>query len=313
MNIRPVSAPRGAAAPRRALGFTLVELMVGITIGLLLITVVFTALFSSAATGRTRDRAAEMQLNGRFALEYIKRDLQHAGFLGVTSLFYPDAPTSIAVASVCDPMTIGRVSQRIWGANDSNPYAGTCIPGDAYLHGDILVVRRLATHNLPTFNINTIYYRSAYEGGQFFRGPTPPDFANSGRLPPYTDYVLEENVYYVSPYTHEPNESPRIPALYRVRLGPGPAMTRELVASGVEHMQLRYAQVTPGAGAQHLDAAAVTDWDQVNAVSIWLLVRDTAIEPGYANKTTYTLGDRTIEANDSYRRLVFSSVVQLRN
>lgn len=56
-----------------------------------------------------------------------------------------------------------------------------------------------------------------------------------------------------------------------------------------------------------------TEWDAVNSVRIWILVRSSKPEMGYTNTNTYTLGDVTVTVNDGYRRELFSTVVQLRN
>mgnify|MGYP006187745937 CR=1 FL=1 len=93
-----------------AAGFSLVELMIALTIGLFLVGGMLAVVLSSTSTARTRDRAVDMQTNGRYAIELLKRDIQHAGFLGGTSLFYPDAPTAIPVINVCDSGAIGRMS-----------------------------------------------------------------------------------------------------------------------------------------------------------------------------------------------------------
>lgn len=298
---------------RRISGFTLLELMIAMAIGLFLIGSVLAAVLAAASTGRARDRAADIQTNGRYAIDLMKRDLQHAGFLGGTSLFYPDAPAPIAVANVCDANMIGRISQRIWGADDTNPYAGSCIPADNYARGDVLVVRRLSANNsVSPYAGNQIYYRSSYEGGEYFQGPTAPDFSGTNRQPPYNDHVLEETVYYISPYTVSANESPRVPALYRLRLAAGPAMVPELVASGVENLQVRFGRFD-ASGTQYLDASSVTDWDSISSLQISLLIRGASVEPGYTNTTTYDLGNQQVRPNDGYRRLAFGSVVQLRN
>ena len=44
----------------------------------------------------------------------------------------------------------------------------------------------------------------------------------------------------------------------------------------------------------------------------WLLARNTFIEPGYANTTTYSMGDVSYTVNDGYRRQLFTTTVQLR-
>ena len=61
------------------------------------------------------------------------------------------------------------------------------------------------------------------------------------------------------------------------------------------------------------DEVAVTDWDLVRSVQVWLLVRASGIDQGYVNNTAYTMGAQTVTVNDNYRRLLLSAVVQLRN
>jgi type IV pilus assembly protein PilW len=63
-------------------GFTVVELLVAIAISLLLLAGVMT-LFAHSRTGYERnDRLAQIQENGRFALEMIARDVRAAGYWG---------------------------------------------------------------------------------------------------------------------------------------------------------------------------------------------------------------------------------------
>jgi hypothetical protein len=105
-------------------------------------------------------------------------------------------------------------------------------------------------------------------------------------------------------------------------------MAEELVAGGIEDMRIQYARTLTNNTTQYFEAssmngsssdAGVTDWDDVNAARIWLLARNTSIEPGYANTSTYTMGTSTYPRNpasspsDGYRRQLFNTVVQLRN
>lgn len=294
-------------------GFTLVELMISLTIGLFLVGAMLTTLMTSAALGRTNERASDVRTNGTYALALVKRDVQHAGHLGLTSVFSPDAPLDSAkftVTNVCDASKIGQISQRIWGSNDANPYSGSCLKAADYSAGDVLVVRRLSTASVGKIVDNVIYYRSSYEGGDYFSSAKMP---TALRQAPLVDYRLEETVYYVSPYTNSADESPRVPALYRLKLTDGPAMKPELVASGVENLQVRYGIIDSAGKHQYLDAVNVVDWDLVSSLEISLLVRAAAKEPGYTASATYKIGDQTITASDGYRRVVFNTVVQLRN
>lgn len=298
-------------APSR--GFTLVEVMISMAIGLVLVGGMMTVLIASNSSAKTRDRATFVQFSGRYALDAIKRDVQHAGYLGITSLFAPDAPITFPVTNVCDSSAVGQISLRVWGY-DGNPYSGTCIPDANYGGGDVIVVRRLSTSPVSTpLAAGVVYYHSAYEGGAAFLGAAVPDFSGTNRQAPYLDYTVEESVYYISPYTKSATESPKVPALYRLRLGAGPAMVPELVASGVEQMKIRYGVFDTDGTAFYLPASSITDWDTVSSVEISMLIRADAPEPGYVNNTTYTIGGEDVVVNDGFRRNVFSTVVQMRN
>ncbi len=302
------------------LGFNLIELMLASTVTLFIIGALITVVLGSAATGRSREQSSDLQTNGRYALQQIKNDLLHAGFLGISSLFTPDQPISadgIVVTDACDPLLVGRLSQRLWGSNDANPFAATCIPAADYLTGDVLVIRSLnPTPVVAPFNATTVYYHSSYEGGEPFVGADPvPDFTGSNKQPPYLDYQMQETVYYVSPYTNSPNEVPLVPALYRTRLGAGPAMIPELVASGVQNMQVRYGVFQTNSTIQYFSAneIAAADWDIVKSLEVFLLLSASAPDAGYQNNNTYAMGGQNVVVNDGLRRLLLSSVTELRN
>lgn len=313
------SIVQGSRARAAQTGFSIVELMVAITVSLFIIGALITVVLGSASTGRSRDRVSDLQTNGRYALEQIKNELLHAGYLGISSLFFPDQSVTvdgIAVTGACDTTAVGRLSQRVWGSNDANPFSATCIPAASYSGGDVLVIRALDSNPVVApFSATRVYYHSAYEGGQPFVGPTVPDFTGSNKQPPYLDYELLETVYYISPFTTSAAEVPLVPALYRMRLGDGPAMLPELVASGVENFQVRYGVFQTNSTIRYFSADELTptDWDLVKAVQLWLLLRSPTPDPGYDNNNTYTMGTQAIVANDRFRRLLLSSVIELRN
>jgi type IV pilus assembly protein PilW len=63
-------------------GFSIVELMVAITIGLIILTAVSTVFVSSKTSYNTQDNLARLQENARFAMQFILRDLRLAGYYG---------------------------------------------------------------------------------------------------------------------------------------------------------------------------------------------------------------------------------------
>lgn len=66
-------------------GFSLVELLVSIVIGLLLVVGVLQAFISSKETYTMQSGLAKLQENGRFAMAFLSRDLRQAGYNGCTS------------------------------------------------------------------------------------------------------------------------------------------------------------------------------------------------------------------------------------
>ncbi|GAB4204176.1 MAG: hypothetical protein OHK0013_18910 [Sandaracinaceae bacterium] len=71
-----------ASRRRRRHGFTLVEMMVALTIGALVIGTVYTIGSSAARHFHEQQRISQLQLSVRLALDRIRRDVARAGFLG---------------------------------------------------------------------------------------------------------------------------------------------------------------------------------------------------------------------------------------
>jgi type IV pilus assembly protein PilW len=293
-------------------GFSIIELMVALTIGLIIVAAMLQNLAASSGSNRTNARVSEFQGNGRYAADFLRREIQHSGFAGVSWSNLTQLGATGTTDYGCGAGFAANIPEPIWGANDTNPFSGTCIPSANYARGDILVLRRAGLDAIPTtaaLAANTLYFRSEYLQGSVFLGPTRP----ANLQTPVIDYVLQTDVYYISPWTVSASENPKVPALYRMTLGPGPAMTPQLVASDIENMQVQYG-VSTTAGMRFYDASAVPAslWTSVVAVRLWLLARSTDAEPGYTNTSTYAMADQSITASDGFQRQAFPLVVQIR-
>jgi type IV pilus assembly protein PilW len=296
-----------------ASGFSLIELMVSLTIGFLIILAISSAFVSNASIKRTNSRYAEVETNGRYAIDFMRREIRHAGFLAVSNSSLPNIQQAGSVGSTdygCGAGFVANLGQPIWGSNDSNSLS--CISSTSYGGGDVLVLRRAGlTAAAPApaaLASNTLYVRSEFVKTTVFLGPTRPANLQS----PVEDYPLETDIFYISKYTNSASESPQVPALYRLTLGAGPALTAQLIASGVENMQVQYGVNNGTTRFLNANAVAASDWPNVTAVRIWLLARSSDAEPGYSNKSTYVIGDQTVTVNDNFQRQVFPLVVQLR-
>jgi type IV pilus assembly protein PilW len=316
--------------PRRAFGirgFSLIEMMISITIGLMIIAALVGVVASNSRSSKANDRTSELQSNGRYALDFLKFELLHAGFRGYTWA-PPNTPTITGINHECldggaANSFVTNIRQGIWGANDSNPYSTSCMSSTnptythPYLRGDVLVIRRLAGTATSTASLvsNSLYFRSSYSAGQVFQGINEPPAIN---IAPVADFALLEDVYYIGTDDNDPT----VPALRRVSLQ-GNNMVDEMVVSGVEHMELQYGIAATDLTTKYYDANGVTgastsdiptSWENVNSVQIWLLVRNSKAEPAYTNTNTYTMGDVNYgPVNDNFRRQLFTTAVQLRN
>ena len=111
---------RIARLPRTQTGFTMIELMVGLVIGLLLTLVILQVMTVFEAQNRTTIGSADAQTNGGIALYTIGRDLQIAGFsllpenesaLGCTVVnFGTTGITDISPATITDGVASVGVS-----------------------------------------------------------------------------------------------------------------------------------------------------------------------------------------------------------
>jgi type IV pilus assembly protein PilW len=71
---------------------SLVELMVGMVLGLLLLGAIMQVYLSTKMTFNTQDQKSALEESGRYSLEVIARDVRMAGLAGCNSRFMPGAP-----------------------------------------------------------------------------------------------------------------------------------------------------------------------------------------------------------------------------
>ncbi len=144
---------------QRERGFSIVEFMVAITIGLFLIAGL---VYLIAETSRSRaeiERSSRQIENGRYALDRIAEDLRHAGFyseyFSVAGPGETGFPASLTAANPC-AATIATLAAgmplaiQAYDGGASLPSDLTaCVASADYLAGtDILVVRRASTSTI---------------------------------------------------------------------------------------------------------------------------------------------------------------------
>ncbi len=112
---------------KRSSGFSLIELMIAMVIGLIL-TVGMVSIFSSNKRSSELNQAiAGIQENARLALELMSRDVRMAGFQGCA----PISSASVQIHAVDAPMnnfSMGLRNTFVWGSSVTLPNNWTPVP-----------------------------------------------------------------------------------------------------------------------------------------------------------------------------------------
>ena len=141
---RPLGGPvavfggRGARTPR---GLSLVELMIGLALGLFVVAVMGMMYVGTRNTYSAQESGTRLQENGRYAVETMARDIRMSGFRGCQG--------DEAVNNTLNTPTalLYNFGEPIWGSRNSGGAwtPALAAPADglgALPAGDVLVVRR---------------------------------------------------------------------------------------------------------------------------------------------------------------------------
>lgn len=309
----------------RQSGFSLVELMISLTIGLILLAGITSLIVRQSSTRTELEKSSRQIENGRYAMEILHNDIQLAGFYGeysppLTATFtVPADPCDVAMSNQGWDPAIPSVPVHIYG------YAGAATPPGCVsnrLAGTaILVVRRAAT---PAVNAGAAVAGTAYiqasrcnlDTSPFAFGTTSLGLKQKdcATLAPLYRYIVR--IYYISSCSFCGPGADSIPTLKMVEFVDGVQSTVPLV-EGVEDMQFDYgvaASSTSGSPATYTTTPAAADWANVMAVRVNLLVRNNEPTAGYTDTKTYSLGGAgTVTPGGSYLRHVYSEVVRVAN
>lgn len=314
-------------APRRQSGLTLVELMVAITISLILIAGVSQIYLSTKQSFRMNDSASRMQENGRFAIEFLARDLRMADFWGCTQKVTQNDVVGggginigLGGLSGTDGTGLnGSDTIRIQGAYGSGitvtpPYMPTpssalhITAGNGLNQGDIAIVSDCKDGDIfqiTNANPNTSGQANHNPGGAVSPGNQTGDlskpYGSDGEARLYRVRSLQ---YYLQ------NNANGEPALIR-----DDGTTQLELVDGVEDMQIWYGEDTTGDGTadRYLTAASgVLDFERVVSVRVHLLLRSYA-DNIVDSPQTYTYDGNSVTAGDRRLRQTYTTTVTIRS
>ena len=322
----------------RSSGFSLVELMVSLTIGLLLLTVLAMVFSNSSRMQKEVTLAAQQIENGRYAIDLLSEDVAHAGYWGYFggSFTAPGAlpdPCALDAASLTTALAV-----PVQGYNAPIATLPTCVPAANYVAGtDILVVRHASSVIAGALSANGMYFQSNSTSTLVATGSGTFNLTRrngTGANIPAEIRAYETHIYFVSPCsvpagatcTGTDDGGKPIPTLKRLELSVDGSGNLNMVTvplvEGIENFQVDYGLDTDGDGAPDgaayvADPATVVNWTRVMAVQLFVLARNTQTSPDYTDGKTYTLGTAgaitPTGGATQYRRHVYSSLVRVKN
>ena len=318
---------------KQSYGFSLVELMVAMVVGLVIISGAFSLHSTTRKTQQVNEAQMDMVADARFAIEMITYDLRHAGVWGGTNrgglIDCRYKATSGAAASCTAssageavPVALGSDCAQGWyynldvavfASNNANTFSGTCIPaGQGYVAGTDVLQVRYAEATPPTALLaGQAYVRSHFNGGRIFIGTTQPLLDSFD--PDSSNHELHAYAYYISDFTDAAGDG--IPSLRRVALVNGPALQNQTLLSGVADLQVQFGVDVDGDTVvdTYVNPSAGLDPKTVFAAKIWLLMRSDDKQNITKAKTFTLAGTNVTKGADGYRYFMVSSVVNLRN
>jgi len=319
---------------KQSYGFSLVELLVAMVVGLIIVSGAFSLHSGTRKTQAVNEAQMDMVADARFAIEMIAYDLRHAGMWGGTNkdslidckstdsacgaTSAGDTPPS-SVAGDCAVGWYYDLSRPVFATDDTlgNPYSATCIPGtERYLAGTDVLEIRYADSNVPAGLLaSQAYVRSNFIDGRIFIGAPAPVLASNESSPMTLNHELHAYAYYVSDFSDAVGDG--IPSLRRVALVNGPSLQNQTLISGVSNLQVQFGEDVNGDQAvdRYVNPDAVTDWSAVYAAKIWLLMRSDKKQIGVNTQKSFSIAGvtNTYGGQDDYRYFMVSSVVDLRN
>ncbi|MDP2262335.1 MAG: PilW family protein [Hydrogenophaga sp.] len=324
--------------PRSERGFSLIELLVAMTVGLILVAGLVTLFANSSQTGNELEKSIRQLESGRYGLELLTEDLSVAGYYGEVSMegaaLKPAAPCGTGSASLgwknptLAPVTPFEAPFPVTGVAKAETTGLECLT-NRKTGTPALVVRRLDTDRVSPgvatndrFHVQTSRCVSDPPDIRFVLSTNAADFnlkdQNCTGINLVQRYI--SRIYFVA--TCNECGVDTIPTLKRAELFTSSFVVSPL-AEGVDDIAFEYGFDTDGNGGPDVyrlglsgtAGAADNDWSNVVGVRVHLLSRSSEPTPGFQDGKTYSLGlaGTVGPVNDNFKRRVYTATTRLNN
>lgn len=323
-----------AEATHAARGFSLVELMIAIALGLILMSGLAMLFANSSRVGQDLDSSSRQIENGRYAMELLSEDVAQAGYYGELTVaganLNTPAPCATALAnlgwnnaSLTVPVAVSGLS-----ATEAATLSSTCLT-NYKANTPALVIHRVDTTVLtPAAAISgRVYLQTSRcdtdpNGTRFIVSSAPGDFTlrnfKCDALNTVQRYLTR--VYYIASCNECGTDD--VPTLKRAELTDG-AMLISPLAEGIDDMGFDFGFDTDGDGVPDsyranlsgTPGAADNTWANVVGLRINLLSRSNDPSNGYTDPRTYSLGLVGTRGpfSDGFKRRSYAITTRLNN
>lgn len=325
-------------------GFSLVELMIAMILGLVIIGGAISVFLASKRSLTEGEQTAAIAENGRFALQILGFSARHIRFMGGATpedirqdgslgAVTDDCTDQAAAYAIDTPLFAMRVDE------DDLPVLG-CVD-DAADDTDLLVIKGVEPNPLydsnpsdpndvpdgviswpsdPTeaWSSEKTYIIANSESGILLDGAdTPPSVAEGQEFALGVAWPYQFAIYYVRDRDGDGENLSLSRKVLNWDSGNMAIETEDLV-EGVENLRFLFGYDSDGDGNPDsiADAEGVeTDgmWGTVTSMQTFILLRSDVADPNYDDEKSYQLGDETFTPDDNVRRVLLTSETTLRN
>jgi len=321
-------------------GMTLIEILIALVLGLFLLAGIFQIFLSSKQSYRMQENMSRMQENGRFAMEFLSRDIRMAGYQGCSAasannITAPTLPNpnpvpitlpagsnlaisgSDAIANNWNTIACGASNECIAGSDAvSYHFGGACgnLTGNMATNNANIQISAANSCGIQTYDVFLIsdcttsdifiaYNASSAAGTQTIahaNNQNTASFLGAVYGPDAKLYKMDSSTFFLRTGA---GGQPSLWKMDNTKAASG-ANPVELI-EGIEDMQILYGEDTNADGApnRYVNSATVANMNNVVSVRITLSVR--SIE----DSLTATL----TAAGDHRLRKTFTSTIGIRN
>jgi type IV pilus assembly protein PilW len=330
-------------------GFTLVELMVGLTLGLIVIAAATTAFVNLSSNRRDMERTGRQIENGRFAMQLLQDDIVNAGYYGEfdpREVGSPATKPDPCSTSVADMKNMVMMHVQGYAAGAVKP---SCL-SDVRTGTAVIVVRRTATCIAGDVNCDPTVQGQIYLQGSLCNDELANPVISShyvvAAMPvsASTTFSLHKHdcaafadvrayamhIYFIA-NNNEAGDG--VPTLKRAELAANGAYSIVPLVEGIENVQFEYGLDTNGdsmADAVSADPGAyagcaadpcyISNWLNVVNVRISLLSRTIDTSLGHTDTKSYAMGLQADGSqltvgpfSDGYKRHGYTETIRMNN